>query len=338
MTHYDTLGINRNANQDEIKQAWKRIAKKLHPDHNPGDDQAELKFKEAHAAFLVLSDPVKKQSYDNELNGNRSFTWRMNINFDPFSTFQTEFDEEQLRAGDDVEHSHTISFAESVYGCIKQVQVQSKEKIQCPTCNGERAKPGTAKFVCPACMGSGRKLYFNNNGRKCSNCHGFGDYPKTPCASCRGKGFIRKNRELSVRIPAGINDKDKLRIPGMGEPGNPPGDLYVTVTVIPHPEYKKIGSDLHRELYIPLDVAINGGSMMITSLDGSFHQINISQQNNHGQDVIVKGAGVPTISKSNRITAVIAGDLIIKLRIELPELKTKRAQKLFEELMEELKS
>ena len=354
MNHYDTLGVNQNANQDEIKKAWKKAAAKHHPDRNPGNKEAETKFKEAQAAYATLSDSSKRKQYDIELQfgtpipqSQHPYTRSWRVNVDNFSNSVFDDFEEVLRAtsgartrhrearrsaarpGSDVDINLSISLEEAAQGCTKQIEAPSRERITCPTCLGKRATKG-ARVVCSKCMGSGRKLYFNDD-EPCDNCGGLGDVPKYPCEKCNGQGFIIAKKKFTVKIPAGISDNHKLRLTGMGNPGQPSGDLFITVRINEHPIFKRVGQDLYINQTVPIDIAMIGGTITIPSLNGKRLKVDIPERIEPGQTIMkVIGAGIKDVNNGQ------LGHLFVTLQVQLPELKTDRAKKLFEELIDEI--
>jgi molecular chaperone DnaJ len=379
-THYDTLGIGRDAGPDEIRAAWRRLAKQHHPDHNPDDADAERKFKEVKEAYEVLIDERKKAAYDLNLTFGRQHdpfgagpfsSGPFNVGvvddflsevlrqgMDP-SIFQrrrrgarsvrggpvpsappprTSHVDEPEADGKDVETDLTVTLEEAAAGCVKKVKSRIKTRLPCFRCNGSGCHPGTRASPCSACGGRGHRPDFDLSrpirSRTCPACDGKGHIPLRPCKDCEGTGRRKGERDVQVRIPAGIDDGQKLRLAGQGEPGvgRPPGDLFVTVRVAQHGTFLRKGQDLYVEQPVPLDVALKGGEVTVPTLGGPPLTVTVPAGMEPGKTVVpMRGAGISSLMRDDR------GDLYVTLQVELPKARTPRADRLIEELVRELR-
>ena len=347
--YYETLGINRNADKEEIKKAFRKLAHKYHPDKKGGD---EKKFKEINEAYGVLSDDKKKAEYDSygrvfsNSNGGGSsqgpFEWNFSDfegtnfeNFDLGDIFGDFFGGQREKArGRDISIDIEISFKESVFGTQRRVLLQ-KTAI-CEDCRGNGAKAGTKLVTCTACNGQGKvrdvkKSFFGTMSvqRTCDKCNGRGEVPKEKCPSCFGLGIKKKSQEITVNVPSGIDDGEMIRMVGQGEvvSSGAAGDLYVKIHVKKDSRYRKEGSNLVTDLNIKLTDALLGGEYNLETLDGMV-KIKIPENISLGEILRIKGKGVP-IDKSRR------GDLYIKINIELPKKLSKEAKKVIERLRQE---
>lgn len=348
--YYSILGVPRDASFDDIKKAYKKMALELHPDRNKNADATD-RFKKATEAYKILSDVQKKRAYDS-IRGNPVYNRQ---NFNPFrgsdmfsdalddlmSNLRRDkenfhFDDIQEVNGKDIELKLEISLKEAVFGCQKVIESVPDSRAVCETCHGNRcASHNTRKIICAKCSGNGKIINESRKGPRiirCTNCKGFGDKPIVPCPTCRGTGEGFQKKNITVKIPAGVDKGTKLRLSGMGIPGvnRPPGDLYVEITVQQDLKFERDGLNLITKHYVPLLKAIKGGVEQITLLDGSIQTLIIPQSMESGKILIIKGAGV-------RIKNV-AGDLNILVNIKLPKTMSARALKLIEELEFEIKN
>ena len=352
--YYEVLGVNKGASDDEIKKAYRRMAKEYHPDLHPGDKVAEAKFKEVGEAYEVLSDPQKKSRYDqfghagvdpNFGGGPGAGGWGgVDMDFgdigDIFSSiFGGGFgggtrrqNPNAPRQGSDVGASVFISFEEAAKGCKKKVTV---ERITtCSDCNGSGAKRGTSPTTCPVCGGSGmvnhqQRTPFGvmQTQSPCSRCQGRGRIIENPCPTCGGQGRVRKNGEVGINIPAGIDDGQVITIPGHGNAGvngGPAGDLQVQVSVRPHPLFERDGFNIWYELPITYAQAALGAEVEIPTLDGKITQ-TIKDGTQPGDVIRVRNKGIPYINGRG------TGDLLLKIVVEVPKNLNKEQKKILQE-------
>ena len=348
--YYNALGVTRSSSKDDIKKAYHRLAHKYHPDKKEGD---EKKFKEINEAYSVLSDDKKRAEYDtygkvfSEAGGTggAGFGGFEGFDFSEFSKgfqdidledvfgefFGGGFKRERIRRGRDISFDLEISFAESVFGIERKVLLN--KTAPCIVCGGSGGVPGTDLITCGTCNGKGkmhesRRSFFGtfSTVTTCATCGGLGQVPKEKCKSCAGQGVLKREEEITVRIPPGINDGEMIRISGVGEAvaRGLAGDLYVKIHVKAHPVFRKEGNNLVMNLGIKLSTAVLGGNYTIRTLDGDI-QVKIPEGISHGEVLRVKGKGVP-IEKNKR------GDLLIRVQIELPSKLSKSARKTIEEL------
>lgn len=344
---YETLGVARSASDDEIKKAYRKLAMKYHPDRNQGDAEAENKFKEVQKAYDILSDKEKRAAYDqyghagvdpNGMGGG------FGGGFGGFGGGAQGFDfgdifsqmfggaagggRQQNYQGADLQYSVEITLEEAAKGIKKRITVPTYE--ECNVCHGSGAKPGTSASTCSTCHGSGtihvRQAIFQMQ-QTCPTCHGTGKEIKEPCVKCRGEGRVKTSKTVEVNIPAGIDDGQRIRLSGEGEPGQrgaPAGDLYVVVHVKAHKTFERNGLDLHCELPISFAVAALGGEVEVPTLDGKV-KLSIPKETQTGRRMRVKGKGI----KSLRSSAV--GDLYCHVVVETPVNLTERQKELLEE-------
>ncbi|MDO8564807.1 MAG: molecular chaperone DnaJ, partial [bacterium] len=359
--YYSVLGVQKSATKDEIKKAFRTLAHKLHPDKKGGDEQ---KFKEVNEAYTVLSDDKKRGEYDaygrvfsgGGGNGGGAEGFQGDFGGFDFSDFArqggfgqggagVEFDlgdifgdffggrsngSRQAR-GRDISIDVELSFAESIFGTERRMLL-NKTSV-CETCKGSGGKPGSAMETCKTCNGKGkiretRRSVFGSvqTVRSCDMCHGNGQVHVEQCTTCRSSGVTRRQEEIAVRIPAGIEDGEVIRLGGAGEAirGGSPGDLYVKVHVVKHPLFRKEGTNLVMDLPIKLSSALLGDEYTVKTLDGEI-TVKIPQGVKPGEILRVRGKGVP--QERNR-----RGDLLIRITIDLPSKLSKEAKHLVEEL------
>lgn len=340
--YYEVLGVPRNATDEEIKRAFRKLAFQCHPDRNkePG---AEEKFKEINEAYQVLSDPEKRNRYDRygrvDVEGgfpDFGFGGLGDIFESFWDGFGTLFGQTAQRVpqkGDSLQSHFTLSFEEAVFGCSKEVEIPRIEF--CPSCHGTGSAPGTNPETCPDCRGTGqvRRVQQSIFGRytsttTCSRCRGRGTVISNPCSQCQGKGRIKVKRKIKVTIPAGVDEGYRLRLDGEGSAGvygGPPGDLYVTLSVKPHNLFHRDGSDILYELSINFAQAALGDEVRVPSLDGKL-DLKIPPGTQNGKTFRFKGKGIPYIDGRGK------GDLLVKVVIITPQHLDKNQRRLFEEL------
>ncbi|WP_274585133.1 molecular chaperone DnaJ [Neisseria leonii] len=341
---YETLGVARSAGDDEIKKAYRKLAMKYHPDRNQGDAEAENKFKEVQKAYDILSDKEKRAAYDqyghagvdpNAMGGGGFGGFGGGAQgFDFGDIFSQMFGgaagggRQQSYQGADLQYAVEITLEEAAAGVKKRITVPTYD--ECDVCHGSGARPGTSASTCSTCRGSGtvhvRQAIFQMQ-QTCPACHGSGKEIKEPCVKCRGEGRVKTSKTVEVNIPAGIDDGQRIRLSGEGEPGlrgAPAGDLYVVVQVKAHRTFERNGLDLHCELPISFAVAALGGEVEVPTLDGKV-KLNIPKETQTGRRMRVKGKGI----KSLRSSAV--GDLYCHVVVETPVNLTDRQKELLEE-------
>lgn len=332
--HYETLGISRDATDDQIKKAYRKLARELHPDVNPAPE-AQERFKAVTHAYEVLSDPDSRRSYD--MGGQDAFGGMGGFGFgDIFDTFfggaQPRGPRSMAQRGQDALIRVDLSLDEVVFGAPKTLQIDTA--VLCELCKGTCTQPGTSLATCDICRGSGniqrqvRSLLGNViSSSPCGACRGFGQVISDPCSGCRGEGRVRARRNLDVNIPAGVEDGMRLQLAGQGEvgfAGGPAGDLYVDVVVRQHEFFSRDGDDLTCVLDVPLHDAVLGGFAEIETFDGKV-QIDIDAGAQSGDVVNIRGKGV-TKMRGGR------GDLRVKLQIETPTKLDAKQKELFRTL------
>ena len=346
--YYEVLGVSRNASDDEIKKAYRKEAKKYHPDLHPGDKEAEAKFKEINEAYGVLSDAEKKQRYDQfghagvDPNygggGGSGFGGFDGFDFgDIFSDIFGGFGGGGRRRngpvrGQDVRQVIDITFEEAAFGCKKKLTLTRAEK--CDTCKGTGAKPGTQPVTCSKCGGSGQvrtqtrtPLGYMTNVTTCSQCHGTGTIISDPCRDCRGTGRVRKTRTIEVDIPAGIDNGQTMQLAGKGEPGErggPSGDLLITVRIKPHQMFKRDGYNVYIELPVTFVQAAVGATVKVPTLDGLV-EYDIPEGTQPGSVFRLRGKGIPYIRSKNR------GDEFVTVDVEVPKGLSQKQKELLRE-------
>lgn len=341
--YYEVLGVDKSASADEIKKAYRKKAKQYHPDLNPGDKEAEAKFKEANEAYEVLSDDQKKARYDQfghagvdpnyGAGGAGGFGGGFGDDFDLGDIFSSFFgggasgfggggrrsNPNGPRRGEDLQSSVTISFEEAAKGCKRKINVNRIEV--CQECNGSGAAPGTSPTTCPECHGTGQvtaqqRTPFGviQTQRACSRCSGNGRIIETPCSKCRGRGRVTKQSTLEVNIPAGIDDRQILNVRGEGNKGvngGPAGDLHVVVNVRPHPFFERDGFDVWCEVHVNIVQATMGDTLLVPTLDGKV-RYDIPEGTQPGSVFRLKGKGIQNIRSKAR------GDQLVRIIVDIP--------------------
>lgn len=344
--YYEVLGVSRTASEDEIKKAFRKLAKKYHPDMNPGDKVAEAKFKEVNEAYEVLGDPDKRAKYDqfghaafDQTAGGGPGGFSGGFDFggmggmddifgDVFGDLfgnggarTTRRDDNGPVRGANIKTSVKITFEEAVFGCGKQIELPLKDP--CPLCHGTGAQPGYEPVQCPKCGGKGQVVFTQQslfgvvrNVQTCPECGGTGKVIKNKCHACKGTGYTTIRKKIQVNIPAGIDNGQSVRIRGKGEPGKhggERGDLLVTVMVSPHPIFQRHEYDLYSTQPITFTQAALGATININTIDGPF-KYTIKPGTQTDTKIRLKGKGVPTVRNKN-----IRGDHYVTLVVQVPE-------------------
>ena len=336
--YYEVLGVDRNADEATIKKAYRVLAKKYHPDANPGDKEAEKKFKEASEAYAVLSDAEKRKQYDqfghaafdgSAGGGAGGFDFSGMDMGDIFGDIFGDFfggGSRSWRAnngpmkGANIRTSIRITFEEAVFGCEKEIELVLKD--ECKTCHGSGAKPGTSKETCPKCGGKGKVVYSQQslfgmvqNVQSCPDCNGTGQIIKEKCPDCRGTGYIASKKKIQVSIPAGIDDGQSVRIREKGEPGvngGPRGDLLVEVVVSRHPIFQRQDMNIYSTAPISFAQAALGGEVRINTVDGDvLYEVKPGTQTD--TKIRLKGKGVPSLRNK-----AVRGDQYVTLVVQVP--------------------
>ena len=343
--YYEVLGVDKNADEATIKKAYRTLAKKYHPDMNPGDKEAEKKFKEASEAYAILSDPEKKQQYDQfghaAFEGGAGGYGGFDFNSADFSDifgdiFGDMFGGGRRRAsngpmkGANIRTSVRITFEEAVFGVDKELELNLKDP--CPTCHATGAKPGTSKTTCPKCGGKGQVVFTQQsffgtvrNVQTCPDCGGTGQIIKDKCQDCHGTGYISSRKKIQVSIPAGIDNGQSVRIREKGEPGTnggSRGDLLVEVMVQRHPIFQRQDSNIYSTVPVSFAVAALGGEIMIDTVDGKV-AYTVKPGTQTDTKVRLKGKGVPSLRyKDTR------GDHYVTLVVQVPDKLSHEAKEL----------
>ena len=342
---YETLGVPKNASQDEIKKAYRKLARKHHPDANAGDKQAEERFKEIQHAYDVLSDPDKRKAYDRfgSQNGRAAPAGGPNVDFgnidfgDLGDLFGGIFggrgaggrQQRQPVRGNDVEAEVHLSFEDSLHGVEAKVPVELM--TACSQCGGTGAQPGTAPVICPECNGRGVKVESQGLfalSQPCPRCRGNGTVIEKPCPKCHGSGRERRIKTYTVKIKPGVKDGTRIRVKGKGEPGEhggPSGDLIVVTRVTESPTYERRGDDLIVQVPVSFTTAALGGPVEVATPDGPV-SLKIPSGSEDGKLLRIKGRGAPRLSGSGK------GDVLARVRIQVPKRVSKKERELLEEL------
>lgn len=350
--YYEVLGVDKGADENSIKKAYRQLAKKYHPDMHPGDKEAEAKFKEASEAYAVLSDPEKRRQYDqfghsafDGSSGGAGFDFSGMDFSDIFSDIFGDFFGGGGRRGSsngpmrgaNLRASVRVTFEEAAFGCDKELEIVLKD--ECGTCHGSGAKPGTGKVTCSKCGGKGKivmtqQSFFGTvqNVTTCPDCRGSGDIIKEKCTECQGTGYISRKKRIVVNIPAGIDNGQAVRIREKGEPGvngGPRGDLLVEVRVAPHPIFQRQDYDIYSSAPISFAQAALGGEAIIDTLDGKVaYEVKPGTQTD--TRIRLKGKGVPSLRNKN-----LRGDHYVTLVVQVPQNLSREARsvlKNFDEL------
>jgi molecular chaperone DnaJ len=348
--YYKTLGVDKKATAEEIKKSYRKLARQYHPDRNPGDKQAEARFKEISQAHDVLGDPEKRKQYDSGSGAFASgagpgggFGGFGNFDFDASSMgdilsnlFGGSTSGRRVRTkprsekGNDLEAQVSISFDQAVAGAQVPLQIPMHET--CPTCHGTGAKPGTAPSVCPRCEGRGIETQGQGMfsiSQPCSRCGGTGTVIEDPCPTCAGAGAVRTIKRLRVNIPAGVRDGSRIRLAGKGEPGRnggPPGDLYLITHVDASPLFKRKGDNLEVEVPLSIPEALRGAEVQVPTLRGT-KTLRVRPGTAHGTVQRLRGEGPPKLSNTSD-----RGDIHYRFVIDVPQKLSKEQEQAVEEL------
>lgn len=358
--YYEVLGVNKNATDDELKKAYRRLAKKYHPDANPDNKaEAEAKFKEVNEAYENLSDPQKRRMYDqfgfdgpqgfgggNPGGGYYSYTsgfdgFDMGDLGDIFSSFfgggfggGSARPKNGPRKGKDLRHDIEITFEEAFSGVKKEINIVRNE--ECATCHGSGARPGTKPETCPICHGTGQIKQVQNTilgqmqtTRTCTNCHGEGTVIKEPCMDCRGKGTVRKTAKITINIPAGIDDDQTVVLRGEGGPGEkgaPKGDVYITVHIKRHSIYTRKGDNVLCDIPITITQAALGAELDIPMVGGLKEKYKIPEGTQTGTRFVIRNKGFRSINGNSQ------GDFVFTVQVQTPKRLSKEQRELLVEL------
>ena len=338
--YYEILGVAKNASDEEIKKAYRKLAMKFHPDRNPDDKGAEEKFKEAKLAYEILSDADKRSAYDQFGHAGVDPQAGMGGGFGSNSGFADAFSDifgdifgggnrrERVYRGADLRYNLEIGLEEAARGTETKIRVPALE--ECATCHGSGAKPGTQPTTCTTCGGHGQvriQQGFFSVQQTCPRCGGTGKMVADPCPSCHGEGRVKKHKTLSVKIPAGVDSGDRIRLAGEGEGGvngGPAGDLYVVISLKEHPVFKRDGDDLHCEMPISFVIAALGGEVEIPTLDGHA-KIKIPAETQTGKIFRLRGKGIKGVRSH------APGDLLCHMLVETPVNLSERQRELLRE-------
>ncbi|MDN6884957.1 molecular chaperone DnaJ [Variovorax sp. CAN2819] len=349
--YYETLGVPKNASEEEIKKAYRKLAMKHHPDRNHGDTskEAEAKFKEVKEAYEMLSDGQKRAAYDQYGHAGVDPNMRGGPGAEGFGGFAEAFGDifgdvfgggrrggggRQVFRGSDLSYAMEITLEEAAEGKTTEIRIPTWD--ECETCHGSGAKPGTKPITCTTCHGAGavqmRQGFFSVQ-QTCPTCHGSGKIIPEPCTACHGQGKIKRNKTLEVKIRAGIDDGQRMRVTGSGEPGvngGPPGDLYIEIRLKKHDIFERDGDNLHCVVPVSVTTAALGGEINVPTLKGAA-AIDIPEGTQSGKQFRLRGKGIKGVNSS------YPGDLYCHVRVETPVKLTEFQRKLMKELDESLK-
>ena len=341
--YYEVLGVSRDASTDDIKRAYRRLARQLHPDINP-DPQTQERFKEVTNAYEVLADARKREMYDlgadplasgNGAGGGFGAGFSFTDIMDAFfgGTTTTRGPRSRVRRGQDALVRLEVELAEAAFGATKDLHVDTA--IVCGTCQGAGTSPGTHMVTCHTCSGRGEISQVQRSflgqvmtTRPCPQCHGFGTVNPRPCVECAGDGRVRTRRNLTIKIPAGVDSGTRIQLAGEGEVGpggGPPGDLYVELVMRPHPVFDRNGDDLHCTVELAMTAAALGTTIELETLDGA-ESIEVKAGAQHGQILKIPARGVPKLRGTGR------GDLLVHLEVRTPTRLDSRQEELLREL------
>ena len=349
--YYEILGLNRNATEQDIKSAFRKLAKESHPDRNPSDRGAEQRFKELNEAYEALKDPQKRAAYDQfghaAFDGGLGRAGGFGPDFassmsDIFDDLFGEFmggrrgggrQRTGRERGADLRYNMEITLSEAYTGKTAQIRVPTS--VSCETCAGSGAKAGTRPTSCPTCAGMGKvraSQGFFTIERTCPTCHGRGEVIADACATCAGSGRVTKERTLSVNIPAGVEDGTRIRLAGEGEAGlrgGPPGDLYIFLSIKPHEFFQRDSADIFCKVPISMTTAALGGQIEVPTVDGSMTRVKVPEGSESGKQFRLKNKGMPVLRSK------MTGDMYIQVEVETPKSLTRRQRELLEEFERE---
>ncbi len=345
--YYDVLGVSKSATAEELKSAYRKLALQYHPDRNMGDKSSEEKLKEINEAYDVLSNPEKRQAYDQYghagpqaqgAGGFGGFSGGGDFSDVISSVFGDMFggggrSRRGPRKGADIQHDHTVSLGEAFTGT--QTSIRIARAVNCDKCRGSGAKPGTSVKTCPDCRGAGQVRVtrgFFTLAQTCPRCQGAGQAVETPCPDCRGHGRTRTSENVTVRVPAGVEDGTVLRVTGggeAGERGSTPGDLYVVIHVRPDERFERDGDNLVTERHVSTPLAALGGDVEIPTLEKPI-KIHVPAGTQSGALLRLRGSGMPALRGGER------GDLFVRVIVDVPTKLTKDQKRLMAELGQSL--
>ncbi len=362
--YYEVLGVGRSADEKDLKAAYRKLAKQLHPDANQGDAQTEAKFKELNEAYDVLKDPQKRAAYDrfghqafeNGMGGGRGGAgFGPDFNSSMSDIFEDLFGDfmggggggggrgrrgggrsNGATRGADLRYNMEINLTEAFTGKTAQVRVPSS--VTCETCNGSGAKPGTSPKTCSTCGGHGAvrsQSGFFTVERTCPSCQGRGQVISDPCSPCSGQGRVTKERTLSVNIPAGVEDGTRIRLASEGEAGmrgGPSGDLYIFLSVKPHEFFQRDGADLFCKVPVSMTAAAMGGEIEVPTIDGKKARVSVPEGTQTGKQFRLKSKGMPVLRSSQM------GDMYIQVAVETPVNLSRRQKELLRDFEKEAKN
>ena len=338
--YYEVLGVNRDAGDEAIKKSYRKLAMKFHPDRNPDNPRAEEQFKEAKEAYEVLCDPQKRAAYDNygHAGVDHSAAGGAGAGFSNFTdAFGDIFGDifggargarSKVFRGADLRYNLEIALEQAAHGFETKIRIPTM--AECTTCNGSGAKSGSKPQACPTCNGAGQVRMtqgFFSIQQTCPRCHGTGKIVANPCAACNGAGRVKHQKTLSVKIPAGVDEGDRVRLSGEGESGvngGPAGDLYVQVHIKPHPVFQRDHDDLHCEMPVSFSTAALGGEIDIPTLDGSA-RIKVPAETQSGKTFRLRGKGIKGVRSQAH------GELFCHVVVETPVNLTERQRELLRE-------
>ena len=345
--YYEVLGVAKTASEAEMKSAFRKLAMKYHPDKNPGDKEAEIRFKEINEAYQALSDAHKRAAYDRY--GHAAFAIGgaggpgFGTDFSDFMSdiFDNFFGDARGRQrgpggrerGADMRYNLEITLEEAFTG--KNATIKIPTAVTCEVCSGTGAKAGSKPKTCPTCAGYGRVRAtqgFFSIERTCPNCHGRGETIDDPCSGCGGAGRITRERTLSVNVPAGVEDGTRIRLAGEGEAGlrgGPAGDLYIFLSLKPHAFFQRDGADLFCRVPISMVTAALGGDVTVPTIDGSDAKVHVPEGTQSGKQFRLRSKGMPVLRSRD------VGDLYIQVVVETPQKLTKRQRELLMEFDQE---
>ncbi len=350
--YYEVLGIDRGATDQDLKSAFRKLAKKFHPDTNTGDVDAEKNFKEVNEAYEALKDPQKRAAYDQfghaafeGMGGRGPGGGQGGFGPDFASSMSDIFDDlfgefmggrrggggrhSGRERGADLRYNMNITLEEAFNGKTAQIRVPTS--VSCETCDGSGAKSGTNPTTCPTCSGAGKiraSQGFFTIERPCPTCHGRGETIQNPCADCGGAGRVTKERTLSVNIPPGVEDGTRIRLAGEGEAGmrgGPAGDLYIFLSIEPHSIFQRDGADIFCRVPISMTTAALGGQIEVPTVEGAISRVKIPEATQSGKQFRLKGKGMPVLRSK------LTGDMYIQVEAETPTKLTRRQRELLEE-------
>lgn len=360
--YYETLGVQKNASDDDIKKAYRKLAMKYHPDRNKGDKTAEAKFKEVNEAYETLKDPQKKAAYDryghdayknaasgggfNPGTGGGGFSGSgFHFDFGDESAFSDIFEgffggrrassthERSEMRGSDLRYETSITLEEAFRG--KEIELNIRTGVKCDSCNGTGSEGGVKPKTCPSCRGTGKMRFsqgFFMVERTCTACNGTGHIIEKSCKSCNGSGRVSKTKTIKVSIPAGIEDGAKIRLAGEGEAGlrgGRNGDLYIFVTVKPHKLFRREKDTIHCDVPISIVTAALGGEIEVPTIDGKKALVKVPDGTQSGNILKLRGKGMSIMRRTLR------GDMLVHVRVETPVNLTKRQKELLQEFDKE---